>query len=92
MYCIRSLRFRARSSKQTRIQTGRSDYAAMEKDIRPMRYTCRLAGKPALYDRKFPGTYNARRDNLEGFWSQLYGTHCIAWVGSFFENVPHSSH
>lgn len=27
--------------------------------IRPMRYTCRLAGKPAFYDKKFPGTYNA---------------------------------
>jgi hypothetical protein len=27
--------------------------------IRPMRYTCRLAGKPAFYDRKSPGTYNA---------------------------------
>lgn len=57
--------------------------------IRPMRYTCRLAGKPAFYDRKFPGTYNARRDNLEGFWSQVYGTsHAIAWIDSFFENVP----
>ena len=57
--------------------------------IRPMRYTCRLAGKPAMYDRKFPGTYNARRDNLEGFWSQVYGTsHAVVWVDSFFENVP----
>jgi len=57
--------------------------------IRPMRYTCRLAGKPAFYDRKFPGTYNARRDNLEGFWSSVYGAHhAILWVDSFFENVP----
>src|SRR5690242_4789326 len=32
----------------------------------PMRYQCRLAGKPAFYDTKFPGTYNARRDSLEG--------------------------
>jgi putative SOS response-associated peptidase YedK len=57
--------------------------------VRPMRYTCRLAGKPAMYDRKFPGTYNARRDNLEGFWSQVYGTsHAVVWVDSFFENVP----
>ena len=57
--------------------------------IRPMRYTCRLAGKPSFYDRKFPGTYNARRDNLEGFWSQVYGTnHAVMWVDSFFENVP----
>jgi hypothetical protein len=29
------------------------------KVIRPMRYTCRLAAKPATYDRKYPGTYNA---------------------------------
>jgi putative SOS response-associated peptidase YedK len=57
--------------------------------IRPMRYTCRLAGKPAFYDKKFPGTYNARRDNLEGFWSQVYGaSHAVMWVDSFFENVP----
>lgn len=27
--------------------------------IKPMRYQCRLAGKPAFYDVKFPGTYNA---------------------------------
>jgi hypothetical protein len=54
-----------------------------------MRYTCRLAGKPAMHDRRFPGTYNARRDNLEGFWSQVYGTsHAVFWVDSFFENVP----
>ena len=60
-----------------------------QKVIRPMRYTCRLAGKPALYDRKYPGTYNARRDNLEGFWSSVYGTHhAVVWVDSFFENVP----
>jgi putative SOS response-associated peptidase YedK len=56
--------------------------------IRPMRYTCRLAGKPAMYDRKYPGLYNARRDNLDGFWSQVYGaSHAVVWVDSFFENV-----
>lgn len=27
--------------------------------ISPMRYTCRLAGKPANYDARYPGTYNA---------------------------------
>ena len=57
--------------------------------IRPMRYQCRLAGKPATYDERYPGTYNARRDNLEGFWSDVYGTqHGIMVVDSFFENVP----
>ncbi|MBS0439197.1 MAG: hypothetical protein JSS33_07305, partial [Proteobacteria bacterium] len=37
-----------------------------KKVIKPMRYQCRPAGKPAFYDSKYPGTYNARRDNLEG--------------------------
>ena len=32
--------------------------------ILPMRYQCRPHGKPAFYDKKYPGTYNARRDNL----------------------------
>ena len=27
--------------------------------VAPMRYTCRLAGKPANYDVRYPGTYNA---------------------------------
>src|SRR5208282_5589628 len=27
--------------------------------LTPMRYFCRPAGKPAFYDRKFPGLYNA---------------------------------
>ena len=41
--------------------------------IKPMRYQCRPAGKPKFYDTKFSGTYNARRDNLEGFWRDLFG-------------------
>jgi putative SOS response-associated peptidase YedK len=57
--------------------------------IMPMRYTCRLAGKPANYDHRFPGTYNARRDNLSGFWNGVYGRrHAVMVVNSFFENVP----
>jgi putative SOS response-associated peptidase YedK len=56
--------------------------------IKPMRYQCRPAGKPALYDRKYPGTYNARRDNLEGFWKDLFGyRHGVMLVNAFFENV-----
>lgn len=56
--------------------------------LRPMRYQCRPAGKPAFYDRKFPGTYNARRDNLEGFWKAQFGhTHGAMLVDRFFENV-----
>ena len=54
-----------------------------------MRYQCRLAGKPATYDVRYPGTYNARRDNLDGFWADVYGTqHGIMVVNSFYENVP----
>ena len=56
--------------------------------VKPMRYQCRPAGKPAFYDTQFPGTYNARRDNLRGFWKGQYGhTHGLVLVDAFFENV-----
>jgi putative SOS response-associated peptidase YedK len=56
--------------------------------VKPMRYQCRPAGRPAFYDTKFPGTYNARRDNLEGFWKGQFGhTHAVMIVDRFFENV-----
>jgi len=56
--------------------------------LTPMRYHCRPAGKPAYYDRKFPGLYNARRDNLEKFWGEQFGAHhAILVVESFYENV-----
>ena len=56
--------------------------------IKPMRYQCRPAGKPAFYDTKYPGTYNARRNNLEGFWKGLFGcTHGIVVINAFYENV-----
>jgi putative SOS response-associated peptidase YedK len=59
--------------------------------IKPMRYQCRPAGKPAMYDVKYPGTYNARRDNLEGFWKGLFGyTHGLMLVTAFYENVNRS--
>jgi len=54
----------------------------------PMRYACRPAGKPAFYDKKFPGLYNARRDNLERFWNEQFGHHhALMVVDSFYENV-----
>jgi len=57
--------------------------------VKPMRYQCRPAGKPAFYDTKYPGTYNARRDSLEGFWKGLFGyTHGLMLVSAFYENVP----
>ncbi|MPW22975.1 hypothetical protein GCT13_40880 [Paraburkholderia sp. CNPSo 3157] len=56
--------------------------------VKPMRYQCRIAGKPANYDVKYPGTYNARRDNLEGFWKPLFGyRHGLVMVDVFYENV-----
>jgi putative SOS response-associated peptidase YedK len=60
--------------------------------VKPMRYQCRLAGKPAFYDSKFPGTYNARRDNLEGFWKSLFGrSHAVMLASAFYENVAQHS-
>ena len=56
--------------------------------LTPMRYFCRPAGKPAFYDKKFPGLYNARRDNLEKFWGEQFGHHhAVMVVESFYENV-----
>lgn len=56
--------------------------------VKPMRYQCRPAGKPAFYDTKYPGTYNARRDNLEGFWKGEFGhTHGLIIADVFYENV-----
>jgi putative SOS response-associated peptidase YedK len=56
--------------------------------IKPMRYQCRLPGKPAFHDAKFVGTYNARRDSLGRFWKPLFGHHHgILAVDRFYENV-----
>ena len=56
--------------------------------LRPMRYQCRPAGMPADIDKKFPGTYNARRDNLEGFWRGQFGhTHGLVVMNAFYEYV-----
>ncbi len=56
--------------------------------VYPMRYLCRPDGKPANYDAKYPGTYNARRDSLKGYWKDLFGhTHGLMVVETFYENV-----
>ena len=61
---------------------------AGRRTLKLMRYGCRPAGKPAFYDKKYPGTYNARRDNLEGFWKGQFGhSHAIIVVETFYENV-----
>lgn len=56
--------------------------------LKPMRYQCRPAGKPAFYDTKYPGTYNARRNKLESFWKGQFGhTHGLIVATKFYENV-----
>lgn len=63
--------------------------AAGELVLRPMRYQLRPAGRPASDDQRLPGLYNARRDNLTGFWRALFGRqHGVFLVSSFYENVP----
>jgi putative SOS response-associated peptidase YedK len=60
-----------------------------ERVVKPMRYQCRPAGKPEYYDVQYPGTYNARRDSLRGFWKGQFGhTHGILVLDAFYENVP----
>lgn len=55
----------------------------------PMRYQCRLPGWTEEMEKRKPGTYNARRDSLEGAWRELFGyRHGILVVDAFFENVP----
>jgi putative SOS response-associated peptidase YedK len=54
----------------------------------PMRYQCRLPGWNDAIERRFPGTYNARRDKLEESWSKLFGyRHGIMIVTRFYESV-----
>ncbi|XHS78533.1 SOS response-associated peptidase family protein [Burkholderiaceae bacterium UC74_6] len=56
--------------------------------VKPMRYQCRPASAPVFYDEKYPGTYNARRDNLKKFWKGEFGnTHGVMLTTAFFENV-----
>lgn len=56
--------------------------------IKPMPYQCRAAGKSAFCDRKYPGTYNTRRDSLKGFWKPLFGqTDALMAADRFCENV-----
>lgn len=57
--------------------------------IRPMRYQCRLPDAPARNDVLYPGTYNARRDSLEGYWRGAFGLrHGVVVVQAFYEHVP----
>jgi len=56
--------------------------------LRLARYHLRRPTDPPTIDRKYPGLYNARRDNLEKFWKGQFGAaHALMLVESFFENV-----
>ncbi len=59
-----------------------------ERVVAPMRYQCRLPGWTQAIERKYPGTYNARRNKLEKSWGALFGhQHAIMVVSAFYENV-----
>ena len=78
--------------RDSRIYPGQYAPVMIEKDgqriVVPMRYQCRLPGWDAATERKYPGTYNARRDNLEKSWGKLFGHHHgIMVVNRFYENV-----
>jgi putative SOS response-associated peptidase YedK len=48
-----------------------------------------LPDKPARNDVLYPGTYNARRDDLEGYWRGAFGLrHGVVVVQAFYEHVP----
>lgn len=55
---------------------------------RPMRYRCRLPGWTPAIERRYPGTYNARRDNLENSWGKVFGhAHGVILASAFYEHV-----
>ncbi len=78
--------------KDSRIYPGNYAPVMIEIDgqriVAPMRYQCRLPGWNEAIERKYPGTYNARRDKLEESWGKLFGhRHGIMIVNRFYENV-----
>ncbi len=78
--------------RDSRIYPGIYAPVMIEKDgqriVVPMRYQCRLPGWDEITERKYPGTYNARRDKLEKAWGKMFGhRHGIMIVTRFYENV-----
>lgn len=56
--------------------------------LKPMRYRCRLPGWSEAVERRYPGTYMARRDRLEASWSALFGhNHGLMAITRFYEHV-----
>lgn len=56
--------------------------------IKPMRFQCRLQGWTAEIERRYPGTYNARRDSLDSSWRKHWGhKHAVIVISSFYEHV-----
>jgi putative SOS response-associated peptidase YedK len=63
-------------------------YVDGERCLMPMRYHCRQSGKPASIDKQYDGLYNARRDNLDGYWRNIWGKrHGVLVSCAFYENV-----
>ena len=80
------------TDSDSRIFPGQYAPVMIEQDgqrlVVPMRYQCRMPGWTEKTERKYPGTYNARRDKLEASWGQLFGhRHGIMIVTRFYENV-----
>lgn len=58
--------------------------------IQPFRYLLRPRGQNADFDRKFNGSYNARRDRLKEvfWWKSVFGrNHGVLPIKAFYENV-----
>lgn len=90
---LADLQRREPDDKDARIYPGSYAPVMIDRDgerlVVPMRYQCRMPGWTPAVERKYPGTYNARRDKLEESWGQLFGyRHGILIVTRFFENVP----
>lgn len=80
------------ADKDSRIYPGQYAPVMIAQDgqriVMPMRYQCRLPDWNEATERKYPGTYNARRDKLQKTWGKLFGyRHGIMIVTRFYENV-----
>lgn len=89
---LADLRRSERLPRDARIFPGQYVPVMIFKDARrtliPMCYQCRLPGWNEAMERRYPGTYNARRDNLGKTWGKLFGHHHgIMVVNVFYENV-----